>query len=64
VAFEPRARVGDQGEAGRVRFGEAIERERRDRLHDAVLHFTRDAVLRHAGAQSAFDIEHSLLAIV
>ena len=61
VALEICAGIGQQREARGVRFGKAIEREGGDRLHDAVLHLAGDAVLRHAFAQPAFDIEHALL---
>src|SRR5438309_8691233 len=39
------------GEAGGVRLGESVERERSDRKDDLLLGFGRDTVLRHAVAQ-------------
>ena len=40
VALEVRARIGDQGEARRVRFGKPVQRKRRDRVDDRVLRFS------------------------
>ena len=55
--LEIRARIDDQREARRVRFGKAVERERRDRQHDAIGGLAGDAVLapcpRAAGLRSA-----------
>ena len=43
-----------------MRFGEAVERERGDRLHDLILVRAGDAARRHAGAQPRFDRLHAL----
>src|SRR5436190_2294243 len=44
MALQMSARVGDQREARGVRFGETIQRERSDRLHDFVLSLAGDSV--------------------
>ena len=61
VALQLGAGIGDQGEAGGVRFGKSIERERGDGQNDLFLRLRRDAVLRHAGAQPGFDFFHARL---
>ena len=60
VALQIRAGIGQQRETGGVRFGKAVERERRDGAHDILLRLPGDAVARHAGAQLDFDIRHAL----
>ena len=61
MRLEVRARVGDEREAGGVRFGESIQRERADREHDAIGHRTRDTAFGHAGTQLHLDGFHALL---
>ncbi len=61
VALEPGRGVGDQGEAGGVGFGEAVEGEAGDAAHDVVLRDAGDAALGHAVAQPGFDLLHALL---
>ena len=58
TALDPGAGVGEQREAGGVRFGEAVQRERRDRFNDPVLLRAGDAVARHALAQLDLDLGH------
>ncbi len=60
--LEIRARIRQQREAGGVRFGEAVERERRDLLDDVLLRLRRDAVARHALPQFHLDVAHAQLA--
>ena len=59
MALQIRAGIGDQREAGRVRFGKSVQRERGDRLHDAILRLADDAVGGHAGAQPRLDFLHA-----
>jgi len=61
MAFQISAGIGDQREAGGVRFGKSVERERGDGKNDFFLSFRRDSVLRHAGAQPGFDFLHACL---
>ena len=61
MALQIGAGVGDQREAGGVGFGEAVQRERGDGLHDGVLRLSADAVLLHAGAQADLDVAHPRL---
>ena len=46
MAFQIRAGVSQQREAGGVRFGKSVQRERGDGVHDGVLRLARDAVAR------------------
>ena len=59
--LEIRARVGQQREARRVRFGKSVQRERRDRRDDPLRGLAGDALPRHALAQLHFDLLHPLL---
>ena len=58
MRLQVRARVRDQREARRVRFGESVEREGGDRLDDLVLRLLADAALRHPRAQPRLDLLH------
>ena len=60
VALEISAGVGQQREAGGMRFGEAVERERCDGGDDTVLHVACDALSGHAVAQFLLDLFHAL----
>ena len=51
MALEPRRRVADEREAGRVAFREAILAESADLLDDALGELLRDALGRHPGDQ-------------
>ncbi len=61
VALQIGAGIGDEREAGGVRFGKSVEREGSDGENDFFLRFRRDAVVRHAGAQLGFDFAHARL---
>ena len=61
VRLQIRARVRDQRERRRVRFGEPVERERRDGFHDLLLRRGVDSPLGHAAPQLLLDRSHPLL---
>ncbi len=61
MAFQIGAGVGEEREAGSVRFWKAIQCERRDRLDDFLLRLAKDAVAIHAGAQLQLNFFHSFL---
>ena len=61
VHLEIRARVREQREAGGVRLGKPVQRERRDRRDDLLGRVAGDALPRHALAQLHFDLLHPLL---
>ena len=56
--FEIRARIRQQREAGGVRLGKSVQRERRDRRDDLLRGVAGDALPRHAVAQLDFDLLH------
>jgi hypothetical protein len=60
VNFEPAARVGEQGEADRVTFGEPVERERTQRIHDLFLNLGCHPFDGHIPAQFLHHLPHSL----
>src|ERR1039458_2505527 len=64
MALEISAGVGDQREAGGVRLGKSIERERSNRKNDLLLRFRRNAVTLHARAEFDLDIAHAHLAVL
>jgi hypothetical protein len=61
MAFQIGAGVGDEREAGGVRFGEAVERERGDGENNFFLRLVRNLILCHSGAQPSFDFFHARL---
>ena len=61
MALEISAGIGEQREAGGVRFWKAVERERGDGLDDLLLGRARDPVALHAGAQLLLDLFHARL---
>jgi hypothetical protein len=61
VAFQIGAGIGDEREAGGVRFGESVEREGSDGENNFFLRVVRDFILRHAGTQPGFDFFHARL---
>src|ERR1035441_6748728 len=62
MTLEISAGVGDQREAGGVRLGKSIERERSNRKNDLLLRIWRNAITIHTGAQLDLDIAHAHLA--
>src|SRR6202453_5129230 len=52
MAFQIGGGVSDQGEAGGVRLGEAIESKRGNRAHDAIGGGAADTFARHTFAQA------------
>ena len=58
--FEVCRGIRNQREAGSVRLRKSIQRKRADVLNDVVLRRGIEPVGRHAGAQLAFEIFHSL----
>ena len=62
MTLEISAGIGDEGEAGGMRLGKSVERERGDRENDLLLRFARDAVALHAFAQLDLDVAHALFA--
>ena len=58
MRLEIRTCVREQREARRVRLGNAVERERRDRSDDLVGRRTGDALPGHPLAQLHFDLLH------
>jgi hypothetical protein len=51
VALQVSAGVSDHRETGGVRFGEAVERERRDGANDILLCLAGDSIALHPGTQ-------------
>src|ERR1035437_2491217 len=62
MALEIGAGIRDQSEAGGVRLGKSVERERSNRKDDLLLRFRRDAVTLHTRAKFDLDIAHAHLA--
>ena len=60
VRLEIGTGIDQQGETGRMRFGKAVQRKRRDRQHDAIGHLAGDAVACHALAQQPLHLLHAL----
>ena len=60
MALQICAGVGQQGEAGGMRFGKTVKRERGDGVDDIVLHLAANAGALHARAQLDFDLRHAL----
>src|SRR5438477_13004 len=60
--LEVPAGVREQREAGRVRLGKAVERERRDGVGDLVGGGTLDALAGHPRAELGLDLRHAGLA--
>src|SRR5260370_40978339 len=58
MALQVDRSVCDQREARRVRLGETVERERRDRTYDTVGGFAVNPVVRHPFAQPPIDFFH------
>ena len=61
VDLQIRARVGEQCEAGGVRFGKAVQRERRDRRDDLLRRLAGNPLRRHALAQLDLNLLHPFL---
>ena len=59
VALQIGAGVGNQREAGRVRFRKSVECERSNGENNFFLRFRGNFILRHAGAQPGFDFFHA-----
>ena len=55
MAFQPCRHVGEQGEAGGVRLGEAVLAEALDLIVNLVGEFAREAALEQAGAELVAD---------
>ena len=58
VHLQIRARVGQQREARRVRFGKSVQRKRSDRQGDLIGGLAGNALPRHPLAQLHFDLLH------
>src|SRR5690242_10334291 len=54
------ARVGEQGEARRMRLREPEHGEGCDRFYDLVLRLPGNVIVFHSGSQLAFDLLHTL----
>src|SRR5215813_5848817 len=51
--------VGNQCETGGMRFRKAVQRERRNRMHNFVLRITGNAVVLHTASQLDFNFLHT-----
>ena len=62
MRLEIRAGIGQQREAGRVAFREAVQGEGGDGAHDGLCRLARDPLRRHAVAELSLHLVHGLLA--
>src|SRR5262245_66384350 len=62
MSLEVRARIGEQREAARMALGEAVERERRDRVDDLLGGLAFDPLAGHPRAQLDLALLHAPLA--